>query len=455
MIAQYGSGPSKIVQQPISRLEYALAGITLFMFAEAFLPRLLAPGPVDASGEAPESTLLRFLWLPFYGLIGVGLVQVARDAFRTISRSPWLVMLALLAIASAMWSIDAELSFRRGIAVLATTLLGVYLAARFDWIGALRLFACVWFCLMAASFVAGIVAPGFSHAGDIHPGAWIGGWSEKNALGGHAARASFLFAFLVWRDAGPRKWWLGGLALSLALVVLSKSATALLGAGLGLGVLAAAWWMLKGRRWSLALAWGGASVGGLLLLIYLTAPALLLGVLGKDETLTGRTDIWVELLRAIEQKPALGYGYLAFWGLDSEPRYWLQRAVDWNAPSGHNGWLDLAISLGFVGVALFLVDMLVSLWRAGRRSFASPTGVFAIGFLSQFLLFSMSESILLAQNSILWVTYVFVSAKLGQQARLAQSITPLNAAASVGGARTAPPSTARAASSPIRSVGAP
>ena len=440
-------------QPNISRLEYALAGVTLFMFAEAFLPRLLAPGPVDGSGVVPESTFLRFLWLPFYGLIVVGIALSVRDAFRTLLGSPWLIVLALLALASALWSIDAELSFRRGIALFATTLFGVYLAARFDWIAALRLLACVWFFLMAASFVAGIVAPGFSHAGEVHPGAWIGGWSEKNALGGHAARASFLFAFLAWRDVALRKWWLGGLALSLVLVVLSKSATALLGAGLGIGVLLAAWWMLKGRRWSLALVWGGVSIAGLLMLIYLAAPAFLLGLLGKDETLTGRTDIWVELLRAIGQKPALGYGYLAFWGLDSEPRYWLQRAVDWNAPSGHNGWLDLTISLGVVGVTLFLIDMLASLWRAGRLSLASPTGVFAIGFLAQFLLFSMSESIMLAQNSLLWVTYVFVSAKLGQRA--AQSITPLRAAASVGGARTAPPATARAASSSIRSVGAP
>ncbi len=444
-----------IAQQRISRLEYLLAGATLFMFAEAFLPRLLAPGPVDATGVVPESTFLRFLWLPFYGLIGIGLVIAARDAFRTMLRSPWLVMLALLAIASAMWSVDAELSFRRGIAVFATTLFGVYLAARFDWIGALRLLACVWLLLMAASFIAGIVAPGFARMAEVHPGAWMGGWSEKNALGGHAARASFLFAFLAWRDPAPRKWWLGGLVLSLALVMLSKSATALLGTALGIGVLAAAWWMLKGRRWSLALVWGGASVGGLLVLIYLMAPGLLLGLLGKDETLTGRTEIWAELLRAIEQKPALGYGYLAFWGLDSEPRYWLQRAVDWNAPSGHNGWLDLAISLGLVGVALFLIDVLVSLCRAGRLSLASPTGVFAIGFLAQFLLFSMSESIMLAQNSVLWVSYVVVSAKLGQQAHAAQSITPHSAAASVGGARTAPASAARAASSSIRSVGAP
>ncbi|MEQ1785270.1 MAG: hypothetical protein ABMA14_28325, partial [Hyphomonadaceae bacterium] len=174
----------------ITRLEYLLAGVTLFMFAEAFLPRLLAPGPADATGVVPESTFLRFLWLPFYGMIGAGLVIVARDAFRTMLRSPWLVMLALLAMASAMWSIDADLSFRRGIAVFATTLFGVYVAARFDWIGALRLLACVWLLLMAASFLAGLVAPGFARMNEVHPGAWMGGWSEKNTLGGHAARAS-------------------------------------------------------------------------------------------------------------------------------------------------------------------------------------------------------------------------------------------------------------------------
>ena len=57
----------------------------------------------------------------------------------------------------------------------------------------------------------------------------------------------------------------------------------------------------------------------------------------------------VAAARRAGKATALGYGYLAFWGLDSEPRYWLQKAVDWNAPSGHNGWLDLAISLGLVG----------------------------------------------------------------------------------------------------------
>jgi O-antigen ligase len=176
-------------------------------------------------------------------------------------------------------------------------------------------------------------------------------------------------------------------------------------------------------------------------MIYAVAPGLLLGLIGKDETLTGRTDIWVELAAAISQKPALGYGYLAFWGLDSEPRYWLEKAVAWNAPSGHNGWLDLAISLGITGVIVFAIDAVAATGRAVKLSLRSPAGVFAIGFLAQFMLFAMSESIILAQNSILWATYAFVSAKLALEAR--QSITPESTAPSVGVARTAPPSAAR------------
>lgn len=428
----------------ITRLELVAAGVTLLMLAEAFVPRLLAPPSTGIPGDVPESTLLRFLWLPFYALIGLGLLA-ARDAWRAILRAPWLVALALLAIASTLWSIDPELSFRRGIAVLATTLMGVYLAARFDWLTALRLLAAVWLVLMLASLISGIAAPGFAVMSEIHPGAWMGGWGEKNALGGHAARASFLFAFLAWRDPAHRRAWVTGLLVALALVLLSRSATALLGAILGLGIIGAAWWMLKGPSFSLILLWASAIAAGAAILIYMLAPGLLLGLIGKDETLTGRTDIWVELVAAIEQKPALGYGYLAFWGLDSEPRYWLEKAVAWNAPSGHNGWLDLAISLGLVGVAIFAIDVALTLWRSASLSLRSPAGVFAIGFLAQFMLFAMSESIILAQNSILWATFAFVSAKLalGQRDAAAQSMTPQRAAPSVGAASTAPASTVR------------
>lgn len=396
------------------KIEIALAALTLFIFTESFLPKLLAPPPEVAAAD--ENTFLRYLWLPFYALVIAGLVLAGRRAGAALLRAPILLALSLLAIASMAWSLFPDISMRRGIALLATTLLGVYLAVRFDWLTSLRLIAGVWLALCVATLVAGLVAPSFAVDHDTHVGAWTGGWWEKNQLGGHAARAAYLFAFLAWRDAALRKVWIGAFILGVGLVGLSTSATALLGLILGCGVLGLSWQMVKGRQRSLLLVWAGGSTLATLTLVYVMAPGVLLSLIGKDPTLTGRTDIWNELGRAISARPLLGYGYQAFWAPLSEPRYWLQQAVDWAAPSGHNGWLDLAVSLGLVGAALFAVDFLLTIWRAVKASATSPAGVFALGALAQFALFSMSESIILWQNSIIWATYAFISAKLALDA---------------------------------------
>jgi O-antigen ligase len=397
------------------RVEIALAALTLLMFTEAFLPKLLAPPPEVAAAD--ENVFLRYLWLPFYGLVIGGLFMAGRNALSAIVRSPLLMMLCAMSLLSTLWSIAPDVSIRRGVAVTATTLLGVYLAARFDWRDGLRLIGGVWFGLLILTLVSGVIAPKFAVDHETHEGAWTGGWWEKNQMGGHAARAAMMFAFLVWRDAAWRRAWIAALFVSMTLVLLSTSATALLGMMLGFAVLGAAWWMAKGRHAAVVLLWAMVVGLGGLVAIYALAPDMLLKLIGKDATLTGRTDIWEELIRAVNVRPWLGYGYQAFWSKDSEPRYWLQQAVDWAAPSGHNGWLDLAISLGLVGFVLFLLDYLLSTCRAIAQATRTPAAVLALGVLVQLILFSMSESILLWQNSIIWATYCFVSARLALDAR--------------------------------------
>ena len=68
----------------VSRWEFAAAVLTLFMFAEAFLPRLLSPPPAEVGGDIHESPFLRYLWLPFYGLIGTGLFLAGRQVWGAI-----------------------------------------------------------------------------------------------------------------------------------------------------------------------------------------------------------------------------------------------------------------------------------------------------------------------------------------------------------------------------------
>lgn len=397
------------------RIETALAALTLLMFAEAFLPKLLAPDPAITT---EEPWLLRYLWLPFYGLVAAGMVRGGVTSLDALARSVLLFALVGLAFASTLWSIAPDITTRRAFAVLMTTLLGLWLAVRFDWLSLLRLLAGVWLVLLAASLVSGVVAPSFAVMDEVHPGAWSGGWWEKNQLGGHASRASFLFAFLAWRDTERRRLWAISFALAVLLVILSRSATSLAGVLLGAGVLASAAWMVGGRRRSVLLLWSMGASCIVAALAVVLAPSAVTALVGRDVTLTGRTDIWAALMDAIAERPWLGHGYQAFWAAGSEPRYWMQKVVEWKVPTGHNGWLDLAAALGWTGVALLALDFLLTGARAARLALTSPAGVFCLGALAQLGLFSISESILLQQNSIVWATYAAISVKLAREAPL-------------------------------------
>ena len=71
-----------------------------------------------------------------------------------------------------------------------------------------------------------------------------------------------------------------------------------------------------------------------------------LEALGKDPSLTGRTLIWEALMRKVAERPWTGYGFSAFWGVDSIPAREIRIETQWPVPSAHNGWIDLLVQLG-------------------------------------------------------------------------------------------------------------
>src|SRR5208337_4048948 len=110
-----------------------------------------------------------------------------------------------------------------------------------------------------------------------------------------------------------------------------------------------------------------------ILLTPLTAwpPYQLLNMLGRDASLTGRTNLWTAVMIAIGRRPLLGYGYDAFWqGLRGES---LQAAINagWLPIHSHNGYLELALGLGIPGLALFgliYISLVTSALRYLRRT---------------------------------------------------------------------------------------
>lgn len=108
---------------------------------------------------------------------------------------------------------------------------------------------------------------------------------------------------------------------------------------------------------------------------------------GREETLTGRTAIWAQVLPFAMKEPIIGYGIGTFWATDAA------KAAFYNLPHAHNGYLETILTYGFIG--LFLVSMfLLSSCRKAHASmqFDYAWGSLWIGFLFMIVTHSIAEA---------------------------------------------------------------
>src|SRR5208337_501883 len=103
---------------------------------------------------------------------------------------------------------------------------------------------------------------------------------------------------------------------------------------------------------------------------------VILDLLGKDSTLTGRLYLWQTARYLIEQSPILGVGYQAFWQVGNPPAEELWAASFEESGSGfnfHNLYLNTAVELGLVGVASLLLTFLALAIRLLRSIILKPS----------------------------------------------------------------------------------
>jgi O-antigen ligase len=108
--------------------------------------------------------------------------------------------------------------------------------------------------------------------------------------------------------------------------------------------------------------------------LILFAPQLLktlLAVLGKQSDLTGRIPLWDALLVLAQTHPLLGFGYAAGFLYEVQPRVLSETGVPY--PHCHNGYLEVLIAFGYVGLGICLAVIIWLLTAAGRLAVAAPT----------------------------------------------------------------------------------
>jgi exopolysaccharide production protein ExoQ len=110
--------------------------------------------------------------------------------------------------------------------------------------------------------------------------------------------------------------------------------------------------------------------------------------------LSGRSDLWAELMNAVGARPVQGYGFGAFWTPDRLQEIAL--ALTWAPTVAHNGFLDELLATGLIGLTLNLAFWLVALGVAVYRGIVDRDEFawFAAACIAFFLLLNWGDSIL-------------------------------------------------------------
>lgn len=385
--------------------EMGVVVVGILLFSTAFATLL---PDADADPYSGGDLILRALYSTIYVLVLPSAVVHWREVAVSAWRGKWAVGVAMLALLSVQWSGAPDWTMRRAVALLMTTLFGVYLAGRFEPRMLLKLIACALGIAAVASVVTAVAFPSAGVESEIHVGAWRGVYPQKNNLGQVMVLGTIVFMLLRHSDRW-RRVALAGAVLCAALVLLSTSKTAL-SILLVSGILAV---LYRSLRWHFTLfvpfLIAVVLISGSAVLWLLARSEDLLVAMGKDPTLTGRTPMWDVVLDMIARRPLLGYGYSAFWlKTPDSPAAAVRAVLQWNTPHAHNGYLDLALQLGLIGLGFFAVAVLVGFARSivALRATPSSVGLWPILYISYLLLYNVTESGLAIQNNLYWALFV-------------------------------------------------
>ncbi len=322
---------------------------------------------------------------------------------------PLMLLLPVYALCSALWSQGPGTSLRSGFSLLVTTLFAFYLAERFNERQQMELLTLVGACVGMGSVIAALGWPEFGIDHQLHEGAWQGLFTQKNAC---AEATLFLltpaFALPAIGRYGQTLRALY-LALGLIIILMTQSRTGWAIALIYLGFAGSLRVLRRfGRKDLLPLTALFFVSAGAMVVGVLAYPLLVLSMIGRSGSFSGRAQIWGAIVASILRRPLGGYGFDAFWSMLNGEATRVFSATGWVVTSAHSGFLNVALELGLVGLALVLFTLVqacrhaMAAFRPGHSGYID----WCIGTVFLTVLYNLDERTLMAPQYLPWILYI-------------------------------------------------
>ncbi|MBD1936400.1 O-antigen ligase family protein [Microcoleus sp. FACHB-68] len=368
-----------------------------------------------------NKTNMHYLWIPFMAFCFIILFSRIQHFLKysisifslLLSKNPCFWIYATLPFFSIFWSETPDIAFAHFLAYILITPVAVYLAVQYDWQDLARFVRWSHIMIGVGSYI-------HQRPGSVVD--WSGLTKSKNKLGGIMC-LSTAFWYVNYSQAVQSK---AGRWLSLLMTLVSfylmrtgKSGGALVAVILLIGMV-----LSLGFIKQLSFQWAFACIASFIIVsiaatIIITdnLEAIIVEGLGKDMTLTGRTEFWPQIFaRVVEKRLLTGFGYYSFWQPElgiNNPAKGIFTTTGFIPPHSHNGYLEILVYFGLLGLALFTISFVINLVMAVQYLIKERLELSAIPmiFLMYLTLNNITETTIIEPTNV-WVYYVMLTVRL-------------------------------------------
>jgi len=321
---------------------------------------------------------------------------------------------------SAIWSDYPFVTLKRWIKALAELIMVLIVVTEPDPIEAVKtvIRRCAYVLIpLSVLFIKYIPDLGRAYTQWTWKPVYVGVTTNKNYLGAICLVFGYFLVselIVIWQQSKEKLFRWENLFVFLVIIMISwlmfkaDSATSLATLLLGL----AAFWMLgwpfvrENNRYIRYFFLYTLTFAAFLVIS--EAIPYLVSVLGRDLTFTGRTDLWHELID-MHKSPVLGEGYEGFWLGERAAHFWDK--YYWRPNQAHNGFLEIYLNLGLVGLLLLFVLLYNSLTN-GERDLAGGSdydfGRLRIAYLVIVLVYNWTEAAFKTIH-IIWFAFLLLA----------------------------------------------